>query len=115
VITEFESIGNMTLVIPRGRLDFAAAALFQVKIEQALVGAGTVPVGVLVDCAGLDYVSSAGLRVFLVATRAAKRSGIALAVCSLQPAVREVFDISGFGQLLAVHADRTAALAQMPA
>ena len=70
--------------------------------------------GVLIDCAWLDYVSSAGLRVFLIATRAAKRGGIAFAVCGLRPAVREVFEISGFGQLMAVHSDRSLALARMP-
>jgi anti-sigma B factor antagonist len=38
-----------------------------------------------------------------------------LALCSLKPAVREVFEISGFNQIIAVHADRAAALAKMPA
>jgi anti-anti-sigma factor len=114
VNTEIQSIGNITLVIPHGRLDFGAAAGFQAEVERALAGV-TTSMGVLIDCAGLDYVSSAGLRVFLVATRAAMRSGVAFAVCGLRPAVREVFDVSGFGKLLAVHADRSHAIAQMPA
>jgi anti-anti-sigma factor len=114
VNTEIESIGNITLVIPHGRLDFGAAAGFQAEVERALAGASR-STGVLIDCAGLDYVSSAGLRVFLLATRVAMRSGVAFAVCSLRPAVREVFDVSGFGQLIAVHADRSHAIAQMSA
>jgi anti-anti-sigma factor len=111
---QFESQGRIALASPRGRLDFGAAAAFQSQLEQALAGEGTRPSGMIIDCAGLDYVSSAGLRVFLVVSRAAKRTGVALAVCGLKPAVREVFDVSGFGQLIHVHADRTAALAQMP-
>jgi anti-anti-sigma factor len=111
---EIESIGKITLLIPRGRLDFGAAAGFQAEVEQALTGAGRAPTGVLIDCAELDYVSSAGLRVFLIATRAAKRTGVAFAVCSLTPAVKEVFAISGFGQLVSVHADRALAIARMP-
>jgi anti-anti-sigma factor len=71
--------------------------------------------GMIIDCAALDYVSSAGLRVFLLVARGAKRAGVALALCSLKPAVREIFDVSGFSQIIAVHADRAAALAQMPA
>jgi anti-sigma regulatory factor (Ser/Thr protein kinase) len=63
----------------------------------------------MIDCCALDYVSSAGLRVFLVAARAAARAGITFALCALTPAVREVFELSGFARLMAVHADRAAA------
>lgn len=40
-----------------------------------------------------------------------QRVGIPFALCALQPAVREVFDLSGFSRIIAVHADRAAALA----
>ncbi len=107
-----ETLGPTTLVIAEGRLDFAAAAAFQAQIEQLLAGAATAPAAVILDCAGLDYVSSAGLRVFLLAARAAQRTGRSFAVCALKPAVRDVFDLSGFNKIITVHADRTAALAQ---
>ena len=113
--TQFESLGKVTLATPAGRLDFGAAAAFQSQLEKALAGAAQAPVGMIVDCAALDYVSSAGLRVFLLVARGAKRAGVALALCSLKPAVREVFEVSGFSQLIAVYVDRAAALAQMPA
>jgi anti-sigma B factor antagonist len=48
-------------------------------------------------------------------SRGAKRSGIAVVICSLKPAVREVFDVSGFSQIIEICADRAAALAKMPA
>ena len=60
----------------------------------------------IIDCAALDYVSSAGLRIFLLAARTAQRAGISFALCALKPAVREVFDLSGFSRIIAVHADR---------
>ena len=66
-----ESLGLTTMVVLEGRLDFGAAAGFQARIEQVL--ATSKLVGVIVDCAGLDYVSSAGLRLFLLAARAAQR------------------------------------------
>ncbi len=72
----------------------------------------TVPAAVIIDCAALDYVSSAGLRAFLLAARTAQRAGISFGLCSLKPAVREVFDLSGFSRIIAVHADRATALAQ---
>jgi anti-sigma B factor antagonist len=112
VNVRLESIGLTTVVIPQGRLDFGAAAGFQAQLEQVLARAGTKPAGVIIDCAGLDYVSSAGLRVFLLAARTAQRGGLAFATCGLKPPVREVFDVSGFGRVIAVFADRAAALAQ---
>lgn len=106
-----ETLEMTTLVIPEGRLDFGAATRFQQHVEQAFAGAGTVPAAVIIDCAALEYVSSAGLRVFLLAARAAERSGTAFALSALQPAVREVFEVSGFSRMIAVHADRETALA----
>ena len=113
MIVRLESIGLTTLVILEGRLDFGAAAGFQARLEQVLAGTGT-PATVIIDCAGLDYVSSAGLRVFLLAARAAQRAGVVFAMCALTPAVREVFDVSGFSRVITVYADRAAALAQTP-
>jgi anti-sigma B factor antagonist len=114
VKVRFESLSLATMVIPEGRLDYGAAAGFQAQVEQLLAGGGTKPAGVIIDCAGLDYVSSAGLRVFLLAARASQRAGLSFAVCALKPAVREVFDLSGFSRIIAVYADRAAALADTP-
>jgi anti-sigma B factor antagonist len=107
-----ETLGQTTLVFAEGRLDFGAAAGFQAQLEQLLAGTAAVPAAVIIDCAGLDYVSSAGLRVFLLGARAAQRAGRSFAVCALKPVVRDVFDLSGFSKIIAVHADRAAALAQ---
>jgi anti-sigma B factor antagonist len=109
-----EAQGAATLVIPEGRLDFGAATGFQAQLEQVLAGTPTAPAAVIIDCAGLEYVSSAGLRVFLLAARTAQRTGLRFAMCSLQPAVREVFELSGFSRVIAVHTDRVAALAPLP-
>jgi serine/threonine-protein kinase RsbW len=109
---QVETLALTTLVIPEGRLDFGAAAAFQLQLEQALAGAGTAPATVIIDGTALDYVSSAGLRIFLLAARAAQRAGISFALCALKPAVRDVFDLSGFSRIIAVYADRPTALAQ---
>jgi anti-anti-sigma factor len=105
-----EADAGVTLVVPEGRLDFAAAAPFQQQIE-AVLTTGTAG-ALIIDCAALDYVSSAGLRVFLVAARGAKRAGRSFALCALKPAVREVLELSGFSQIMTVHGDRAAALEQ---
>lgn len=106
-----EALATVTYVIPQGRLDFDAAPGFQEAVERVMAAA-VKPPAVIIDGAALEYVSSAGLRAFLLAARAAQRAGIPFALCALQPAVREVFDLSGFSRIIAVQADRATALAQ---
>jgi anti-sigma B factor antagonist len=113
VNVRLESLGLVTVMTVQGRLDFGAAAGFQTQIERCLADAEAKRGGVIIDCAELDYVSSAGLRVFLMAARAAQRAGLSFSICALKPAVREVFDLSGFSRVIAVYADSAAALAHV--
>jgi anti-sigma B factor antagonist len=114
VNVRLESLGLVTIVTLEGRLDFGAAAGFQTQVERCLADAQVRRAGLIIDCAALDYVSSAGLRVFLLGARASQRAGLSFSICALKPAVREVFDLSGFSRVIAVYADRAAALAQAP-
>jgi len=106
-----EKAEGAMVVIPEGRLDFGAAAAFQTQVEQTIAEAGKSGAGVVIDGGGLDYVSSAGLRVFLIAAREMQRRKLPFSLCALKPAVREVFELSGFTRIISVHADRAAALA----
>jgi len=57
-----------------------------------------------IDLSELDYVSSAGLRVLLVAAKAAKGKGGKVVLLSPKPAILEVLKISGFDKILDVRA-----------
>ena len=109
-----ESHADHTLVVAEGRIDYNSAASFQAELERAIAGTRA-PSAVVLDCGTLEYVSSAGLRAFLVGARAAQKAGVAFMLCGLQPAVLEVFKLSGFSQIMAIHKDREAALAQVRA
>ena len=100
--TTIEQQDGTAIIRPAGRLDFGAAARFQEDVDAALAGGGAPPARVVIDASALEYVSSAGLRVFLLGARAAKNAGIVMAVCCLRPAVREVFQVSGFDRLIPV-------------
>ena len=54
---------------------------------------------VIVDCEGMDYISSSGLRVFLVTYKMIAQKGGKLSIRNLQPLVKNVFDMSGFSQI----------------
>ena len=57
---------------------------------------------ILLDFDGLDYVSSAGLRVLLATAKKLRTSGGAMRFCHLNDSVAEVFEISGFNTIFDV-------------
>ena len=67
----------------------------------------------IVDLAGLEYISSAGLRGILTIGKACKAAKAALAFCSMQAMVADMFKLSGFTSILTVYASLEEALAGM--
>ncbi|MBI1208349.1 MAG: anti-sigma factor antagonist [Azospirillum sp.] len=103
--------GGTVVIEARGRLDSNTARSFEEKLLGAIAPADPVMV---VDCSQLDYVSSAGLRVLLMAAKRVKAAKGRLALCGLKPHVQEVFDVSGFSSIFVIHPNRAAALAAFP-
>jgi anti-anti-sigma factor len=96
---EVREHGTFTVVAPRQKLDTGTAP----DAQQHL--AGLVDRGVhriVVDFTEVAYISSAGLRVLLATAKRVRASGGELRVCCLNETVQEVFDISGFSELLPV-------------
>ncbi len=87
--------------------------MFREELECAIADARRPVSAVIVDCAGLDYVSSAGLRVFLAVARAANERSMQFYVCALIPVVRKVFEVSGFDRMIEVKSDCATALSEM--
>ena len=54
---------------------------------------------VIIDCSGMDYICSSGLRVFLGTNKMIAQKGGKLIIRNLQPLVKNVFDMSGFSQI----------------
>jgi len=69
----------------------------------------------VIDMAGVEYISSAGLRVLLVAAKRLKPPAGALVLCGLGPGVRTVLELAGFMSLFAVEPARAQALARIEA
>lgn len=91
-----------------GRLDTKTSGALE-KSVAANLGAGQRRF--ILDLAGMEYVSSAGLRIFLVLAKKVSGGPGGLALCGLSPQVKEVFDIAGFTRLFTLAATRAEALA----
>ena len=98
---------GVTLVVFAGSLDSNTSPKAQQEIEGVLAAGAR---KVAIDCSGLDYISSAGLRVMLGAAKKLSGAGSGLRLFGLNQSVREVFDISGFSKILAVFTSEVDAL-----
>lgn len=96
-----------------GRVDHSAAEAFRDLLWPALQDCGEGQTQLVLDLSGLDYISSAGLRVLMLAAREVKPRNGRVVVSSLQPVVREIFEISRFNLLFRVFPDVPAALAEL--
>lgn len=64
---------------------------------------------VLVDGIQLDYISSAGLRILLMAAKKLKASGGKIVLSNLKDYIKEVFEIAGFNMIFQIYSDNTEA------
>jgi anti-anti-sigma factor len=106
-----EQDGAIRVLTLNGRLDTETAADLELNLQD-LLGAGER--NFLIDLAGIGYVSSAGLRVLLGLAKQLDGGRGNLRLCGLSAAVRQVFDVAGFGKLFAIFANRDAALGAAP-
>ena len=91
-----------------GRVDGANAREFQNNLEQAIESDDKM---VILNLRELSYISSAGLRVILLVAKSLQSRDTGFAICELQESILEVFQISGFDQIIPVHASESEAKA----
>jgi anti-sigma B factor antagonist len=93
---------GVVVLSPVGRIGHDEAEPFRYALKAHLDACSAGTDAVVLDLAGVEYVSSAGLRALLLAARQVKGQGGTLVVAALQPFVREVFEISRFTLLFRV-------------
>lgn len=103
------SAGDVQIMALEGRLDTATSADFDFAAEAH----ADKPSKLLIDLSGIQYVSSAGLRVFLMLAKKLQKAQGKLVLCNMSAGVREVFDIAGFSRILRIEADREAGIAAL--
>lgn len=101
------SEGDVTIVSISGRLDSVTVKDFEAKIGELLASGAK---RLVLDCAELEYVSSAGLRMILATMKKLRAEQGAFSLCGVSNLVREVMAMSGFDRFLAIFASKEEAV-----
>ena len=88
-----------TLVELNGRIDTTNADQFQQDVAPLMEGDNP---DIEFDCTGMTYTSSQGLRVFLLLQKSVVARNGKMVLCNMTPRVKEVFDITGFSNIITI-------------
>ena len=94
-----EKQGEVLIVRVSEHLDTASSAIFESRLL-GLVEHGERQI--IVDCGELEYVNSAGLKVFLIAAKRLEPLGGKLILCALAPSVLMIFEMIGFTRIMKI-------------
>ena len=104
------SYADTAVLSPVGRLDQDSAETFRAQL-QPFVEMARDGRCVVLDLSALEYVSSAGLRCFMLSGTQAAAQGGTLLIAAMLQLVAEIFQISRFHLLFEIHPTVRAALA----
>jgi len=87
---------ELTMMI-EGRLDTMTAPLLEAELKDSLEGVEKL----VLDFKTLEYISSAGLRVLLMAQKTMNKQG-EMIIRNVNETIAEVFEITGFADMLTI-------------
>ena len=89
--------GSRLTVALEGRLDTTTAPELETALKPALNGITEL----VLDLKGLEYISSAGLRVLLSAQKTMNRQG-EMKIAHVNDTIMEIFEVTGFSDILTI-------------
>ena len=95
-------LADVTVAAPVGRIDHAGAAVLQQALAPLLAQAGTGQGAIVLDVSGVEYVSSVGLRVLMIASKEMHARGARIVLAGPQPVVSEILAISRFDRVFEI-------------
>lgn len=96
---EITQTDNQVTLTLEGRLDTVTSSEFEKKLTPYL---SMQAIELIMDCSAMEYISSAGLRVVLMAHKSITAKGGRFIVHNLSKEVRSVFDMTGFSRILTI-------------
>ena len=92
-----EKENGVTVIIPEGRLDTTTAP----ELEKTINGEGEALTNLVLDFKGIDYISSAGLRVLLSAQKKMNIQG-SMELVNVSESVMDILEMTGFAEILTI-------------
>ena len=105
---------DTVVLSPAGRINHVSSDDFGNALRPHMERCSAAQDRLVLDMSRLEYISSAGLRVLMLARKQAQAQGGALVVAALGPMLREIFEISRFSAVLDVYPSVREALAAVP-
>ena len=94
--------GGSVVAIPVGKVDESTAASFGASLEAAVERAAAASAKLVIDCSGITYMSSRGLRALTLAKRKADGAAVKILLAAPNDIVREILAISRYDKLFGV-------------
>ncbi len=102
-----DEFGDVRAVRISGNLNTQSSPVAQKQLTQLIDDGAT---KIVIDFEELNYISSSGLRMLLVAAQRLEGTSGQLRICNPNTLVREVFDTSGFSDIFSVYGSQAEAL-----
>jgi anti-anti-sigma factor len=99
--------GDVNVVQIEGRLDTTNYSELESNLSKLT---DNNEINILLDLEKLEYISSSGLRIFLMFLKKIKAAKGRLMLCTMSKDIKEVFEISGFVNIFEIFDDKEAAL-----
>lgn len=107
---KFEKLGKCGIIKLQGQIDSVGA----ITLEKEMLSLDQQHEGdFIIDCSELEYINSAGLRVFLLAAKQLASKSYQTVFCGLNQQIHLVFTTIGFDRILTLYPDLEAALAEL--
>jgi len=108
-----ERYGDALVLTLAGRIDNSTTETIETELDLYVASCRSGSDRLVLDFSGVDYISSVGLRVLMLAAKHAREQGGTIVVAALQPVVREIFEISRFNLIFECFGSVREALAKV--
>lgn len=98
-----EKVGDIMVLEAQGRIDSTTAPALGETLSASFASGYK---GLVLDLRQLEYISSAGFRILLIAAKRAEEIGSRFVLCAISGKVRQLFDLGGFLDLFPIYASR---------
>lgn len=106
----FEQRDGVSILNIKGRVDASVSAQIHEKIMDEIESGCS---KMVIDFSDVNYISSAGLRVMIYASKALSKNSGSFSICSLSKNIEKIFEVSGLSTLFSIHDNLDSSLSNM--